>query len=88
VRYTITSRRLRVQSGFGGKDMAEIVWPDVVEIRSVKRLLGDGDFVFFLKDGAKFEVRNVPKYEEARTFILEQCSEEVRAAYSSKGEIN
>jgi hypothetical protein len=37
VRYTISSRRLRVQSGFGGKDMAEIVWPDVVEIRSVKR---------------------------------------------------
>ena len=68
--------------------MAEIVWPDVVEIRSVKRLLGDGDFVFFLKDGAKFEVRNVPKYEEARKFILEQCSEEVQKAYSSKGEIN
>ena len=50
--------------------MAEIVYPDVVELRSVKRLLGDGDFVLFLKDGAKFEMRNVPKYEETKDFLL------------------
>merc|ERR1712032_471785 len=48
VRYKITSRRIRVTSGLGGKDMAEIVYPDVVEIRTVKRLFGDGDMVFFL----------------------------------------
>ncbi len=52
VRYTITNRRIRVTSGIGGKDMAEIVYPDVVEIRTVKRLFCDGDVVFFLRDGA------------------------------------
>jgi hypothetical protein len=52
------------------------------------RLLGDGDFVFFLKDGAKFEVRNVPQYEDARKFILEQCDEDVRNEYNKKGEVN
>ncbi|GMH60671.1 LOW QUALITY PROTEIN: hypothetical protein TL16_g03100, partial [Triparma laevis f. inornata] len=62
VRYKITSRRIRVTSGFGGKDMAEIVYPDIVEIRSVKRLLGDGDFVFFFEgwgqvDEERAEVR-------------------------------
>mmetsp|Transcript_1410 Transcript_1410/g.2540 ORF Transcript_1410/g.2540 Transcript_1410/m.2540 type:complete len:230 (+) Transcript_1410:32-721(+) len=87
VRYKITSRRIRVTSGFGGRDMSEIVYPDVVEFRSVKRLLGDGDFVLFLKDGAKFEMRNVPKYEDTKGFILGQVSEEVKKLYESGGEI-
>ncbi|GMI17011.1 hypothetical protein TrLO_g12142 [Triparma laevis f. longispina] len=87
VRYKITSRRIRVTSGFGGKDMAEIVYPDIVEIRSVKRLLGDGDFVFFLKDGAKFEMRNVPKYEETREYILELVPEGVKEKYMKEGQI-
>eukprot|EP00529_Nitzschia_sp_RCC80_P033541 CAMPEP_0113490954 /NCGR_PEP_ID=MMETSP0014_2-20120614/27309_1 /TAXON_ID=2857 /ORGANISM="Nitzschia sp." /LENGTH=210 /DNA_ID=CAMNT_0000384735 /DNA_START=163 /DNA_END=791 /DNA_ORIENTATION=+ /assembly_acc=CAM_ASM_000159 len=34
VRYKITSRRIRVTSGIGGKDMAEIVYPDITEIRT------------------------------------------------------
>jgi len=56
VRYRITDRRIRVNSGFRGKDMAEIVYPDIVELRTAKRLFGDGDLVAFLSDGAKFEV--------------------------------
>ena len=41
--------------------MAEIIYPDIVEIRTVNRLFGDGDMVVFLRDGAKFEMRNIPK---------------------------
>lgn len=67
--------------------MAEIVYPDIVEIRSVKRLLGDGDFVFFLKDGAKFEMRNVPKYEETREYILGLVPEGVKEKYMKEGQI-
>jgi len=51
VRYRITDRRIRVTSGFGGNEMAEIVYPDIVEIRTAKRLFGDGDMVAFLRDG-------------------------------------
>jgi len=87
VRYRITNRRMRVTSGIGGKDMAEIVYPDVVEIRTVKRLFGDGDMVLFLRDGAKFEMRNVPNFEETIEFILGNVDEDVAKMYKEKGDV-
>jgi len=87
VRYKITNRRIRVTSGIGGKDMAEIVYPDVVEIRTVKRLFGDGDMVFFLRDGAKFEMRNVPNFDETIEFILGNVDDEVVQMYRNKGDV-
>jgi len=87
VRYNITNRRIRVTSGIGGKDMAEIVYPDVVEIRTVKRLFGDGDMVFFLRDGAKFEMRNVPNFEETMDFILGNVDEDVVEEYKRQGDV-
>jgi hypothetical protein len=87
VRYKITTRRIRVTSGIGGKDMAEIVYPDIVEIRTAKRLFGDGDMVAFLRDGAKFEMRNIPNFEETMEFILEHVSSEVAKQYREKGEV-
>ena len=67
--------------------MAEIVYPDVVEIRTVKRLFGDGDMVFFLRDGAKFEMRNVPNFEETMEFILGNVDKDVVELYKSKGDV-
>jgi|Transcript_25621 hypothetical protein len=87
VRYRITSRRIRVTSGIGGKDMAEIVYPDIVELRTVKRLFGDGDMVAFLRDGAKFEMRNIPNFEETMEFVLKQVSPDVAATYRAKGDV-
>jgi len=87
VRYQITSRRIRVTSGINGNDMAEIVYPDVIEIRTVKRLFGDGDMVFFLRDGAKFEMRNVPNFMETIEFVLGNIDEDVVAEYRSKGDV-
>lgn len=87
VRYQITNRRIRVTSGIGGKDMAEIVYPDVIEIRTVKRLFGDGDMVFFLRDGAKFEMRNVPNFEETMDFVLGNVDKEVVDMYKAQGDV-
>ncbi|KAL7525455.1 hypothetical protein ACHAXR_002761 [Thalassiosira sp. AJA248-18] len=87
VRYQITNRRIRVTSGIGGKDMAEIVYPDVVEIRTVKRLFGDGDIVLFLRDGAKFEMRNVPNFAETMEFVLGNLDKEVVDVYRAKGDV-
>jgi len=87
VRYKITTRRIRVTSGIGGKDMSEIVYPDIVEIRTVKRLFGDGDMVVFLRDGAKFEMRNIPNFDEAMDFICEQVDPEVAATWKRKGDV-
>jgi len=87
VRYKITSRRIRVTSGIGGKDMAEIVYPDIVEMRTVKRLFGDGDMVAFLRDGAKFEMRNIPEFEDTMKFILEQVQPDVKERYLKGGDV-
>merc|ERR1712228_266298 len=87
VRYKITNRRIRVNSGIGGKEMAEIVYPDIVEIRTVKRLFGDGDMVAFLRDGAKFEMRNIPDFDETIKFILDQVGSDVKQQYRMKGDV-
>eukprot|EP00562_Extubocellulus_spinifer_P002961 CAMPEP_0178485890 /NCGR_PEP_ID=MMETSP0696-20121128/8514_1 /TAXON_ID=265572 /ORGANISM="Extubocellulus spinifer, Strain CCMP396" /LENGTH=234 /DNA_ID=CAMNT_0020113515 /DNA_START=35 /DNA_END=739 /DNA_ORIENTATION=+ len=87
VRYKITTRRIRVTSGVGGKDMAEIVYPDIVELRTAKRLFGDGDLVAFLRDGAKFEMRNIPEFEDTIEFILKQVDKDVAAEYRKKGDV-
>jgi hypothetical protein len=87
VRYKITSRRIRVTSGINGKEMAEIVYPDIIEIRTAKRLFGDGDMVAFLRDGAKFEMRNIPNFDEAVDFILKQVDKDVVAQYRSQGDV-
>merc|ERR1712087_288511 len=87
VRYKITTRRIRVTSGIGGKDMAEIVYSDIVELRSVKRLFGDGDMCCFLRDGAKFEMRNIPEFDKTLEFILEQVDPDVKELYLKKGDI-
>jgi hypothetical protein len=87
VRYKITTRRIRVTSGIGGKEMAEIVYPDIVELRTAKRLFGDGDLVAFLRDGAKFEMRNIPNFEQAIEFILNQVDKQVADEYRKGGDV-
>lgn len=74
VRYKFTSRRISIQSGIGGKTQTEIIYPDVQEIRYAFRGFGaSGDMVLFLKDGAKVELRHVPKFQEVYEFVLSKC---------------
>lgn len=87
VRYKITSRRIRVTSGVNGQDMAEIVYPDITEVRTVKRLFGDGDMVAFLRDGAKFEMRNIPEFDDTMEFVMKQVDPEVAKAWREKGDV-
>jgi len=67
--------------------MSEIVYPDIVELRTAKRLFGDGDLVAFLRDGAKFEMRNIPEFEETMDFILKQVDPEVAKTYRQQGDV-
>lgn len=87
VRYKITNRRIRVNSGFRGKDMAEIVYGDITEIRTAKRLFGDGDCVLMLRDGAKFELRNVPQFEGFVEFVLGLVNDDVKSLYEKGGDV-
>jgi hypothetical protein len=43
--------------------------------------------VAFLKDGAKFEMRNIPDFEETMNFILEQVDPDVKKEYLTKGDV-
>jgi hypothetical protein len=52
----------------------------VEEIRFVYRSFGAaGDMVMFLKDGAKVELRHVPKFNEIYSFVLSKCDAECQA---------
>jgi len=80
VRYKISSRRISIQSGIGGKDQAEIIYPDIEQMKYVFRAFGgSGDMVLFLKDGAKVELRHVPKFEEVYEYIFGKCDAEAQS---------
>ncbi|KAK4535248.1 hypothetical protein CDCA_CDCA04G1273 [Cyanidium caldarium] len=71
VRYRITSRRIRVQSGYRGRREAEVVYRDIKEVRYVRRFGGSAaDFVLFLRDGAKLELRAVPNFRTTYDYIM------------------
>jgi len=77
VKYKFTSRRISIQSGFGGKTQTELIYPDIDEIRFVFRAFGSaGDMVLFLKDGAKVELRHVPNFRSVYEFVLSKCDAE------------
>ena len=79
VRYKFTSRRISIQSGFGGNTQSDIIYPDIDEIRYVYRSFGGGDMVLFLKDGAKVELRFVPNFDETLKYILGKCDDDCRS---------
>jgi len=75
VKYKITSRRISVQSGFGGKDVSEIIYSDIVNLKYVFRAGGGvGDLVIELKDGSKLEMRHVPEFRSIYKYILSKIS--------------
>ncbi|KAG5179483.1 hypothetical protein JKP88DRAFT_187817 [Tribonema minus] len=75
VRYTITSRRIRVVSGINGRDETEVVYPDIKRMVYVYRMFGRcGDVVMELRDGSKLELRSLPNFEENYNFILSRTT--------------
>eukprot|EP00747_Dinoflagellata_sp_TGD_P164088 gnl/TRDRNA2_/TRDRNA2_183536_c0_seq1.p1 gnl/TRDRNA2_/TRDRNA2_183536_c0~~gnl/TRDRNA2_/TRDRNA2_183536_c0_seq1.p1 ORF type:complete len:310 (-),score=41.05 gnl/TRDRNA2_/TRDRNA2_183536_c0_seq1:160-1089(-) len=83
VKFTITNKRVKVVSGFGGNDETDFTYKEIVKIRSVKRLLGDGDIVFTLarKGDNQIELRHVPNFDEAVAFMLKYIRPDVVEEY-------
>ena len=80
-RYKITNKRLEVASGFQGKDIVQISWREVADVKWLRRYGGAcGDIVFSLRDGAKLELRSVPEFDRNLAFIVEQLAEGVKEA--------
>jgi hypothetical protein len=80
VKYKFTSRRISLQSGFGGNTQTEIIYPDIEEVKYAFRAFGSvGDMVLSLKDGAKVELRHVANFNEVYDYVLSQCDEDCKA---------
>jgi hypothetical protein len=73
LRFRITSRRIEVNGGWMGRDRSQVVYSQIREVRSVPRGFGAwGDMVLVLSDGARLEMRSVPRFRELEAFIEER----------------
>lgn len=83
LRFTITSRRISVTGGWRGKDKTQVVYSQIQEVRTVPRGFGAwGDMVLVLTDGARLELRSMPRFREIEAYILER----IQKRSSSNGE--
>jgi len=86
LRFRITSRRISVSGGWLGRDRSQVVYSQIRELRSVPRGFGAwGDMVLVLNDGAKLEMRSVPRFRETEAYILERMAAKTSAAAGAKG---
>jgi len=75
LRYRITSRRISVSGGWLGRDRSQISYGQIREVRTVSRGFGAwGDMVLVLNDGAKLEMRSLPRFRETEAYILERMA--------------
>jgi hypothetical protein len=73
LRFRITSRRITVNGGWLGRDRTQVVYSQIREVRSVPRGFGAwGDMVLVLDDGARLEMRAVPRFRELEAYIEER----------------
>ena len=75
LRFKITSRRISVTGGWRGKDKTQVVYSQIKEVRTVPRGFGAwGDMVLVLTDGARLELRSMPRFREIEAYITEQMN--------------
>ena len=73
-RYKITNKRMEIASGFQGKDIVQITYREIEDIKWLRRYGGAaGDIVLSLMDGAKVEIRSMPEFDRNLKFIMDQC---------------
>ena len=81
LRFRITSRRISVTGGWRGNDKTQVVYSQIDEVRTVPRGFGAwGDMVLVLKDGARLELRSLPRFREVEDYILERMKEKQSAS--------
>ncbi len=79
VHYRITSRRITVIGGWGGKERSDIIYSEIAKVVTVPRGLGAwGDMVLTLKDGSRLEMRALPRFREIYDYINERIDEKAK----------
>ncbi len=75
LRFRITSRRISVCGGWMGNDKTQVVYSQISEVRTVPRGFGAwGDMVLVLNDGARLEMRSLPRFREVEAYIIERIN--------------
>jgi uncharacterized membrane protein YdbT with pleckstrin-like domain len=69
VRYRFTNLRLSVEGGWLGRERTEVTYREIVEVKDVPASIvggffGYGTLLLVLKDGARLELKAVPKFRE------------------------
>ena len=76
LRFKITSRRVSVSGGWMGKEKTQVGYSQIKDVLSVPRGFGAwGDMVLVLNDGARLELRSMPRFREIEAYILERIAE-------------
>ena len=84
LRFRITNRRVSVSGGWMGKDKTQVVYSQIREVRCVPRGFGAwGDMVLVLSDGARLELRSMPRFREIEAYITERIAKK-RSAVEDK----
>ena len=77
-KYKFTNRRIEVASGFQGKDVVQVLWREISDVRWLRRYGGAaGDIVFSLGDGSKLEMRSVPDFDRNLAWVMSQVDADV-----------
>merc|ERR1711918_297467 len=80
-KYKFTNRRIEVASGFQGKDVVQVLYREIVDVKWLRRYGGAaGDLVLSLQDGSKLEVRSVPEFDRNLAFIMSMIEDDARGA--------
>ena len=76
LRFKVTSRRISVSGGWMGKDKTQVVYSQITDVLCVPRGFGAwGDMVLVLNDGARLELRSMPRFRDIEAYILERMAE-------------
>ena len=76
LRFKITNKRISVTGGWLGKDKSQVSYSQIKEIRCIPRGLGSyGDMVLVMKDGARLEMRSIPRFRKIEEFINSQINQ-------------
>ena len=78
-RYRFTSRRITVEGGWRGKNRTDVIYREVAQIKAVPdtlfgSMLGYGTLLIVLRDGARLELKAVPKFREIGEFVEEKIN--------------
>ncbi len=76
-RYRFTNRRITVEGGWQGRNRTDVVYREVRSIQPIATALigaifGYGTLLITLQDGAKLELKAVPKFREIADFVQEK----------------